>query len=133
MGLTCFHVIFLDIPHSQFECGDYLGILRKIMSVPYNTIMDLNNIMHIQDYTLMIFVSCSILTESIKRGVYVTIAFLKIFPLSYHPKRPLAIRSWHVMQLVWWHVTHHLPKYVFNALSLESTIESRHILDLRHF
>ena len=46
MGLTIFHVIFLDIPRIQFECGEYPGILCGIVLVPQNIIMDLNNVMH---------------------------------------------------------------------------------------
>ena len=29
----------------QTECGEYPGILRGIMSVPQNDVMDLNNVM----------------------------------------------------------------------------------------
>ena len=42
---TIFHILFLDIPLIQFECGEYLGILRKILSVPQNIVMNLNNVM----------------------------------------------------------------------------------------
>ena len=46
MGLTVFHIVFLDIPHIQCECGEYPGILRGILSVPQNIVMNMNNVMN---------------------------------------------------------------------------------------
>ena len=40
MGLTIFHVVILGFPHIHFECGEYLGILCGILSVPHNIVMD---------------------------------------------------------------------------------------------
>ena len=45
MGLTIFHVVFLDILHIQIECEEYLGILCGILSVPHNNVMDFNDVM----------------------------------------------------------------------------------------
>ena len=45
MGLIVFHEIFLNISHIQTECGKYLGIFSKTLSIPQNIIMDLNNVM----------------------------------------------------------------------------------------
>ena len=45
MGLTIFHVVFLDIFHIQIECEEYLGILCGILSVPHNNVMDFNDVM----------------------------------------------------------------------------------------
>ena len=43
VGLTMFHVVFADVSHMfQFECGEYLGILRGILSVPQNIFMGMN-------------------------------------------------------------------------------------------
>ena len=36
---------FTGSGHSQFECGEYPGILRGILSVPQNIVMALNNVM----------------------------------------------------------------------------------------
>jgi hypothetical protein len=35
----------LDIPRIQSECGEYLGILRGMLSVPQNIVMNSNNVM----------------------------------------------------------------------------------------
>ena len=45
MGLTIVNVVFPDIPHIQIKCGEYVGILRGILSIPHNNVMDLNNVM----------------------------------------------------------------------------------------
>ena len=37
----------MDIPHIQTVCGEYLGILRGILSAPQNIVMDLNNVMYV--------------------------------------------------------------------------------------
>ena len=41
-------VVFPNILHIQSECGDYLGLLRGILSVPHNHIMDMENVMNFQ-------------------------------------------------------------------------------------
>ena len=38
-----FHGIFLDIPIA--EHGNYLGIFHRILLVPHNIVMDMNNVM----------------------------------------------------------------------------------------
>ena len=40
--MTIFHVVLLNIPHIQSECGEYLEILCGIFLVPQNIVMDLN-------------------------------------------------------------------------------------------
>ena len=45
MGLTLFHVVFLDIFHIQTKCGEYSGILRGIMLVLHNERVYMNNVM----------------------------------------------------------------------------------------
>jgi hypothetical protein len=47
VGLAIFHVIFLNIPHIHIECGEYLEILREILLVPQNIVMDLKEVMGI--------------------------------------------------------------------------------------
>lgn len=39
-----FHRIFLDISHIQNGCGKYPGILCKILSIPHNIAMGLNDV-----------------------------------------------------------------------------------------
>jgi hypothetical protein len=48
VGLTIFHIIFLDISHIQYECGKYQGILSGILSVPQNVVVDMNNVMSME-------------------------------------------------------------------------------------
>ena len=45
MGLTIFKGIFLDNPHIQTECGQYLKIFFETFSISQNIVMDLNNVM----------------------------------------------------------------------------------------
>ena len=45
MGLTMFYRIFFSIPHIQPECGECLRIFLKILSIPQNIVVDLNNAM----------------------------------------------------------------------------------------
>ena len=42
MGLDS---IFFDIPHIQTECGEYQKKNCGILSVPYNVVMNMNNVM----------------------------------------------------------------------------------------
>jgi hypothetical protein len=44
VGLSVFHVVFPDISHIWFECGENLGILRGIPSVPHNIVMNMYNV-----------------------------------------------------------------------------------------
>jgi hypothetical protein len=39
-------ILFPCIFHIQPECAQYLGTFRRILSVPHNIVMDLNNVMH---------------------------------------------------------------------------------------
>ena len=45
MGLTVISRIFSDIPHIKSKCGECKGIFMGILSMPHNTLMDLNNVM----------------------------------------------------------------------------------------
>ena len=38
-------MVFLDFSHIQYECEEYLRILRGIPSIPQNAIMNLNKVM----------------------------------------------------------------------------------------
>ena len=68
--VKCSGLIYIDIVHihnitphiiPQFECGEYLGILCRVMPIPPNIVMDLNNVMYSNDNKhpsyLMMYVS----------------------------------------------------------------------------
>ena len=40
-----FYVEYSDIPHIQTECEEYPGVLRGLLPVPHNIVIDLNNVM----------------------------------------------------------------------------------------
>ena len=44
MGLTVFHLVFMDISLIQFECGEYPRLFHGILSVPHSIVMNLNNV-----------------------------------------------------------------------------------------
>ena len=39
-----------SFPDIQSECGEYPRVLRGILSLPHNIVMDLNNVMDVRKY-----------------------------------------------------------------------------------
>jgi hypothetical protein len=44
-GIDSFQGIFPYIPNIQSECGGYLWICPEILSIPQNSVMDMDNVM----------------------------------------------------------------------------------------
>ena len=55
--MTIFHIIFFDISHIQYEGGKYQRILCGILSVPPNTVTDVNDVMLLEDFLRTFLIS----------------------------------------------------------------------------
>ena len=78
MGLTIFHIVFLDIPHIHKECGEYPGILRGLLSIPLNIGIKLNNVMPTRNVEPIYYYSycLSILVKEIEHYNFSTLYLL---------------------------------------------------------
>ena len=46
VGHTIFYKKFSDVFHIQLKCEKYPNIFCGVLSIPHNTVMDVNNIMY---------------------------------------------------------------------------------------
>ena len=77
--LVIFHITlfisitkFYEIDNIQSKCGEYLRILRGILSVPQNIVINMYNVMHESISTNHMFFSCFHLIIMMKCYIYFT-------------------------------------------------------------